>query len=464
MKMPRLTLTLRYILALSFIAMLSGLAFLTLRFAIAQQKTGAAVVNVAGRQRMLSQRISRYALQFVIVTDAAERESLRQILVSDIELFEKSHQTLVEGGQVRGLTRDEILVLPGNPTEVVQAMYFETPLSLDFQVVTFVAEARALLASSDAELTLENVHLQYIMRAAADELLTSLNTVTGQYQKESEESVSDLQRLEAGVLVVTLLALLAEALLIFRPMVQQMESRTRELQANLHTIEQQNRTMQSRSRALALSTVVSRSLSTILDEKRLVVEVVEQVKSAFSYYHAHIYMYNPAGNELWMAGGTGDVGQTLLARGHKLPKGKGLVGRAAESNVSVLVADTSKDSDWMPNPLLPETKAEVAVPISIGDKVLGVLDVQHNLAGGVTSDDVEMLETIASQVAIAIQNARSYSEARQRMEHETLIRSIGRKIQGTTTIENALKVVVQELGSALGTKETRIILDGPANE
>jgi HAMP domain-containing protein len=208
--------------------------------------------------------------------------------------------------------------------------------------------------------------------------------------------------------------------------------------------------VEERTRALTTSTEVSRRLSTILDEKQLVKAVVEQVQDAFDFYHVHIYLRDEASGNLIMAGGTGDAGAAMLARGHKILKGKGLVGRAAETNSAVLVQDTSQDPNWLPNPLLPDTKSEVAVPISIGADVLGVLDVQENIVSGLNQEDVDLLQSIANQVAIGVRNARSYEESRSQAELETLINTIGQKIQRAGTVEDVLQTAIREMGMALG--------------
>ncbi len=187
-------------------------------------------------------------------------------------------------------------------------------------------------------------------------------------------------------------------------------SMTDQLQSTLVGLEQR---VADRTKALATSTEVSRRLSTILNEKELVTEVVNQVQNAFDYYHTQIYFYDEANENLVLAGGTGEAGEKMLAQGHKISKGRGLVGRAAESNETLLVSDTLQNPDWLPNPLLPDTKAEIAIPISIGDQVLGVLDVQHNVTDGLQREDVDSLQSIANQVAVALKNTRQYRDIQQ---------------------------------------------------
>ncbi len=220
----------------------------------------------------------------------------------------------------------------------------------------------------------------------------------------------------------------------------------------------------NRTKALATSNEISRRLSTILDQKQLVVEVEEQVKKAFNYYHAQIYLIDDISKDLIMTSGNGDAGQTMRMRRLKVTKAKGLVNHAAETNTSFLVSNTATDPNWLPNPLLPETKSEIAVPISLGDQVMGVLDVQHNVTDGLKQEDVYLLQSIANQVAVSLRNARSFEETKHRADRESLISAINQKIQGATTVENALQVAVIELGRALETQTSVRLKSGDIGE
>lgn len=195
---------------------------------------------------------------------------------------------------------------------------------------------------------------------------------------------------------------------------------TSQLRDFIGTLEQR---VADRTKALATSSEVSRRLSTILNREELVHAVVEQVQESFGYYHAHIYLLQ--GDTLVMAGGTGEAGALMLANGHTVPRGRGLVGRAAENNEPVLVTDTSQDPDWLPNDLLPDTRSEVALPISVGNRVLGVLDVQHNVAEGLDQEDVDSLQSIANQVASALQNVDQYENTQKMAADLEVVANVG---------------------------------------
>lgn len=232
-------------------------------------------------------------------------------------------------------------------------------------------------------------------------------------------------------------------------------SMTAQLRDLFGTLEQR---IVDRTRALEASAEVSRHLSTILDQQELLGAVVDEVQQAFHYYHAHIYLYDDKREFLVMTGGTGEAGQTMLKRSHKIPHGRGLVGQAAELNRPVLVADTAQDPNWLPNPLLPETRSEVAVPIVAGGQVVGVLDVQHNVVNGLGQADSDLLLSIANQVGVALQNARLYELTQSQVRRETQANQIYQRLQTAFTVEDVLQLAVRDLGQALEAEQARIEL------
>ena len=158
---------------------------------------------------------------------------------------------------------------------------------------------------------------------------------------------------------------------------------------------------------------IARRLGTILDPEQLLQEVVELIQSRFGLYHAHIYMLDEGADALKLATGSGEVGRVLRERGHSIALNaeKSLVARAARTRGAVLVVDTTLESDFMPNPLLPQTRSELSLPLVVGNVVLGVLDLQDDQSGRFTEAERDTFGTLAGLVATAIQNARLFENA-----------------------------------------------------
>lgn len=153
-------------------------SYIDLKLINGVSEINAAVVNISGRQRMLSQRTAMMALRLACTQDKTEQEKLRSCLVVDLDLMERSHNGLIYG--------DLDMELPGNPSPIVKAMYFEPPIHLDRQVRQYISEARIWAQAEGEELSLNNPHLQYMLAGAAKDLLEALDAVVNQYQKESE--------------------------------------------------------------------------------------------------------------------------------------------------------------------------------------------------------------------------------------------------------------------------------------
>lgn len=229
-----------------------------------------------------------------------------------------------------------------------------------------------------------------------------------------------------------------------------------------HTLGQLEERVAERTRALQASVEVSNRLSTILDPQKLLLSVVEEIKTAFNYYHVHIYLFDEDKERLMMAGGTGEAGEAMMAARHSIQEGQGLVGRAAAANEVALVPDVAQAEGWLPNPLLPDTRAEIAVPIAVGDDVLGVLDVQHDVTQGLGEEDVSLLQSVANQVAVAVQNARQFDRTERRAQQGARINAIAQRINSAVTIEDVLQIAAAEVGQATGARRASVQLTNPS--
>lgn len=167
-----------------------------------------------------------------------------------------------------------------------------------------------------------------------------------------------------------------------------------------------------RTRDLVLAAEVGSRLAQVREMDVLLAEAVEIIRSRFDLYYAQIYLVE--GVDLVLHAGTGAVGSNLLARRFRLPVGPGSInGTAAAEKRPVIVADTAGSPLFLPNPLLPDTRSEMSVPLMIGERIVGVLNMQSTQPNALTADNLPAFETLASQLAIAIENARLFAEIQQ---------------------------------------------------
>lgn len=214
-----------------------------------------------------------------------------------------------------------------------------------------------------------------------------------------------------------------------------------------------------RRRAVELATVaeVSTATSTILESKALLQEVVDLTRDRFSLYHSHIYLLDEQGENLVLAAGAGEPGRQMVAQGRSisLNREQSLVARAARERKGVTVNDVTQAPDFLPNPLLPNTRSELAVPMIVGGNVIGVFDVQSDVVGRFTDSDINIQTTLAAQVATSVQNVRSFEHSKTQADFESLVNTIGQKIQRAATMEDTLQTAIRELGNAIGATRVR---------
>ena len=212
--------------------------------------------------------------------------------------------------------------------------------------------------------------------------------------------------------------------------------------------------LDQRARQLSAVAEISTVSSKELDIDKMLHSVVHLTQRQFGLYHAHVFLYNESTAELkiaacgWKEGDIheGTDGSAVIP----IAQEQSLVARAARTRQAVIVNDVHNEPGWLPNPLMPDTNSEMAVPLVIGDQVLGILDVQSDRLNAFTVEDANIHTTLASQVATALQNARSFTHARQQAERESTLNIISQKIQGATTVEAVLQIAARELGHALG--------------
>ncbi len=244
---------------------------------------------------------------------------------------------------------------------------------------------------------------------------------------------------------------------------------------------------QTHKRAVELEAVAQMGTvaATTSDVESLLQTVVDLTKSSFGLYHAHIYLLNissashPLQEEvLHLSAGAGEVGREMVRHGWRIPLDKedSIVAQAARTQQGVIANDVKNRPDFVLNPLLPNTRSELAVPLVSSENVLGVLAVQADVVNYFSEEDVQIQITLASQVAAALQNARLYQqtqdalntvEATQRRytmqawesyRAKTATHYFEQVREGVTLLDNELPV---ETNKAVADKQTMVVSSSP---
>jgi GAF domain-containing protein len=175
-----------------------------------------------------------------------------------------------------------------------------------------------------------------------------------------------------------------------------------------------------RTRDLAMAAEISRGLSQLRDLNALLSLAVETIQKRFNLYYSQIYLVDLPRRILVLKAGTGDVGASLIHRNHRLLLDcSSINGTAVVDKRALIVADTLKSDIFRSNPLLPDTRSEMAIPLMLGERVVGVLDLQSSQSEALTVDNLPVFQALANQLAIAVENAELYTaeeEARQKLE------------------------------------------------
>ena len=217
---------------------------------------------------------------------------------------------------------------------------------------------------------------------------------------------------------------------------------------------------QRRERQLVTSARVSQLASTLEELPRLLPMIVEMIKDAFAYDHAQIFLMDDEKRFAVLRASTGEAGEKLLAINHRLEKGsQSVIGRVTATGEPVIALDTANSRvPHKPNPLLPRTRSEMAVPLILKGEVIGALDVQSNQPNFFNDDDVTVLTTLASQISVAIDNAQLYDQSQARAKDMYFLFTVASSASGAENLMEAANNIVLSLQELLSAASVSIYL------
>jgi len=212
---------------------------------------------------------------------------------------------------------------------------------------------------------------------------------------------------------------------------------------------------QERARQLRLINDVSRQVTAIQPLPDLFRQIVTLIHEAFGYYAVNIFTLDPATQTLQLKASSHEGFQ---ANALILSLSEGLLGWAAEHRQTTLSPNVSQDERYLPTLILDATRSEIAVPLAVQNRVMGVLDVQSNRPDAFGNDDVFMLETLAGQLALALQEAETYHAERRQTERVNAMTEVARAVVSILDIDALLDEVVDLVTENLGYDRVHLFL------
>lgn len=209
-----------------------------------------------------------------------------------------------------------------------------------------------------------------------------------------------------------------------------------------------------RARQLETSASISRTIGELLDLDILLSRVVDLIRDNFNYQHVQVFLVDEKAQFATLRASTGDAGQRLLIKHHRIPVGaEGVVGRVTLTGQPTIAFDTADIGViHMPNPDLPYTRSELALPLIVKDRIVGALDVQSNVPNAFTDQDIQALTTLAAQISVALENARLYEEASARAKEMTFLFEITSAAAAANTLDDALRSAARLIAHTMETR------------
>lgn len=201
---------------------------------------------------------------------------------------------------------------------------------------------------------------------------------------------------------------------------------------------------------LTASDIAQESTAGTMDVEVTLARLVELIKTRFNFYHASVFMIDALGKFAVLRESTGEAGAQMKQRGHKLAVGSpSIVGQATGKGEPVVVGDVTAEENYFANPLLPLTRSEMAIPMKIGEHILGAVDVQSTEYNAFSDDDIAILQILANQAAIAVQNEDLFSHTNESLSRHRLLNQVTSSNVENMTVEDAIRATLQVLHQAM---------------